>query len=205
LDGSALVGLNLEVASTFIATKFGGICSCLPEIQTRCCRGGDREPRVRSLVEAALKRLEEGAVALLEDLPVPKSVLGLGLAIVALPFAFPSLRPLWGTAVKGGVKLYLEANAEAQDGLIDTLVEGAVDQLVDAIAKPVEERDEKIPEIVSNFKAKARRRSNRKGRAPKDRELLYDRHKSKLRCRLARLDNNPSTQPHMEEIMKSVR
>lgn len=143
-------------------------------------------------------------MALLEDLSVPKSVLGLSLAIVALPFAFPSFRPLWATAVKGGVKLYLEANAEAQDGLIDTLVEGAVDQLVDAVAKPAEERDEKIPEIVSDFKDKARRRSNRKGRSPKDRELLYDRHMSKLRRKVARLGNNPSTQPHMEEIMKSV-
>jgi hypothetical protein len=143
-------------------------------------------------------------VALLEDLPVPKSVLGLGLGVVALPFAFPSLRPLWATAVKGGVKLYLEANAEAQDGLIDTLVESAVDQLVDAAAKPAGERDKKIPEIVSEFKDKARRRSNRKGRSPKDRDLLYDRHMSKLRRRLARLENNPSTQPHMEEIMKSV-
>lgn len=143
-------------------------------------------------------------MAVLEDLPVPKSVLGLSLAIVALPFAFPSLRPLWATAVKGGVKLYLEANAEAQAGLIDTLVESAVDQLIDAVAKPAEERDEKIPEIVSEFKDKARRRSNRKGRSPKDRDLLYDRHMSKLRRRLARLENNPSTQPHMEEIMKSV-
>lgn len=143
-------------------------------------------------------------MAVLEDLPVPKSVLGLGLAVVALPFAFPSLRPLWATAVKGGVKLYLEANAEAQAGLIDTLVESAVDQLVDAVAKPAGERDKKIPEIVSEFKDKARRRSNRKGRSLKDRDLLYDRHMSKLRRRLARLENNPSTQPHMEEIMKSV-
>ncbi len=143
-------------------------------------------------------------MALLEELPVPKSILGLSLAIVALPFAFPSVRPLWATAVKGGVKLYLEASGEAENEMIDTLVEGAIDQLIDAIAKPAEERDEKIPEIVSDFKAKARRRSNRKGRGPKDRELLYDRHMSKLRRRLARLDSNPSTQPHMEEIMKSV-
>lgn len=143
-------------------------------------------------------------MALLEDLPVPKSVLGLSLAIVALPFAFPSLRPLWATAVKGGVKLYLEANAEAQDGLIDTLVEGAFDQLVDAVAKPAEERDEKIPEIVSEFKAKARRRSNRKGRSPKDRELIYDRHMSKLRRRLADVGGNLPRNPHLEEIARGL-
>lgn len=143
-------------------------------------------------------------MALLEDLPVPKTFLGLGLAIVALPIAFPSLRPLWATAVKGGVKLYLEASGEAEAELVDALVACAVDKLVDAVAQPVEVRDARVPRIVSEFKAKARARSNRKGRGRQDRERIYDRHIATLKHRLAHVDGNPSAKPHLEEIGRSL-
>ncbi|RTL85994.1 MAG: hypothetical protein EKK29_10800 [Hyphomicrobiales bacterium] len=110
------------------------------------------------------------------NLPI---ALGLGLT-VALPAIFPSLRPRWSAAIKTGVKLYLEASGEAEVDLIDSLAEGALDQLAALIARPAEKLDDKVTHVVSAYKAKARARSHRWGFSEEDRRKRYDRHIAKL-------------------------
>jgi hypothetical protein len=111
--------------------------------------------------------------------------LGVGL-VLAIPMAFPSLRPQWAAAIKTGVKLYLEASDEAEGDLIDSLAEDAIDQIVAAIAQPVEARDHKVSQVVSAYKAKARARADRWSRSDEGRRRRYSRHIVKLRDKVSR-------------------
>jgi hypothetical protein len=116
------------------------------------------------------------------NLPI---VLGLGLTF-AVPVVFPSLRPQWAAAIKTGLKIYLEAGAEVESDLVDSLAEAAVDQLAAAIARPADDHESKVAKVVSTYKAKARSRAERWGRSEEGRRKRYDRHIAKLRHEISR-------------------
>ncbi|MGH1574237.1 hypothetical protein ACRAWG_30845 [Methylobacterium sp. P31] len=117
----------------------------------------------------------------------PITAIGIGAAVVAVPVLFPSLRPQWAAAVKGGTKLFLEAEGGAEGDIIDGLAEKAIDQLVDAIAHhEPEQRREAAAAVISGYKRQARARADRHGYDEKDRAARFHRHMARLRHKVAR-------------------
>ncbi len=111
---------------------------------------------------------------------------GLGLLALALPLGLPSLRKRWVSVLAEGVKLYLEASGEVEIELIDNLAEFALGQLVEALAKPKDEHEERVQHVVTKYKKRARARSDRWARTETGREARYQQHMSRLRSKVAR-------------------
>jgi len=123
-------------------------------------------------------------MAIVEDLAKGNRIplLGIGLLVIMVPFAFPSLRPAWAGMIKTGAKLYLEAEGDVDDAIMDRLAQNAVDLISDAIAgHPSEERSKAVAGIVDNYRKKARARADRHGRDEHGRKARYHRHLSRLR------------------------
>ncbi len=114
----------------------------------------------------------------------PVELLGVG-ALLAAPLASPSIRPQWTAAAKEIVKLFLEAEFDAQGDLIDALAETTVEQLVALLAAPPAARGRKAARIASHFKRKARGRANRWGRSDGERAERYRDHIAALKRRLS--------------------
>ncbi len=139
-------------------------------------------------------------MALLEDAFKGRSleVTGLGLLALVLPLGIPSLRKGWVSVLTGGVKLYLEASGEAEIELIDDLAEFALGQLVQGLARPKDEREERVKDVISKYKKRARARSNRWARTETGREAHYQRHISDLRSKVARRQASASGEKQAE-------
>ncbi len=127
-------------------------------------------------------------MALLEDAFKGRalSTTGLGFLALALPLFVPSLRKPWLPVLTEGVKLYLEASGEVEIELTDQLAEFALGRLVDALAAPKEEHEQRIERVLSKYKKRARKRANRWGRTETGREARYQKHMSDLRSKVAR-------------------
>ncbi len=117
----------------------------------------------------------------------PITAIGIGAAVVAVPVLFPSLRPQWAAAVKGGTKLFLEAEGGAEGDIIDGLAEKAIDQLVDVIAhREPEQRHEAAAAVIASYRRQARARADRHGYDEKDCAARLHRHMARLRHKVAR-------------------
>ena len=127
-------------------------------------------------------------MALVDDLLKgnPVAALGLGAAALAVPILFPSVRPQWAAAVKGGAKIFLEAEGGAEGDIIDNLAEKAIDQLADAMSRDTpEERKQASATVIANYKRRARTRADRFGRNGKDRDARFERHMARLRRKIS--------------------
>ncbi len=127
-------------------------------------------------------------MALLEDAfkGRPLVVAGLGLLGLVLPLGVPFLRKRWVAALTEGVKLYLEASGEAEIELMDALAEFALGRLVEALARPKDEHEERIEHVITKYKKRARARSDRWAKTETGREARYQQHISHLRSKVAR-------------------
>ncbi len=77
---------------------------------------------------------------------------GFGLLALALPLGVPSLRKRWVPALAEVVKLYLEANGQAEIELTDHLAEFALSRLVEALAMPKNEHEERVEHVLTKYK-----------------------------------------------------
>lgn len=129
-------------------------------------------------------------MAFVEDIvkTEPAAAIGFGVLVLAFPFLFPGLRSQWAEAVKGGAKLFFEAEGGAEGEIMDRLADAAVDDVVKDLSQgSKEERRQAATADIRKFKALARRRSDRHGWDDQDREARYDRHLGKLRVAISGL------------------
>jgi hypothetical protein len=118
------------------------------------------------------------------------AVVAVGAAVLILPRLFPSLAPPLRTVIKSGLKLFVEAEGEAEGGLIDLLVGQTVDALLGTLDAPgtAEQRRHAARQTMRRFEAAARGRSRRWGHDHDDRVRRYERHLTHLRRALAQVE-----------------
>jgi hypothetical protein len=149
-------------------------------------------------------------MALLDDVlkPNPAAAVGLGVLALALPVAFPALRPQLAAVAKAGIKLFLEAEFGASGELMDRFVDETVDALLQVTSSGTEaERKRAAEAAVHEFKATARRRARRHGWDEEDARRRYDRQLAKLRRRLdrERLGAHPATAAALDHAVGMVQ
>jgi predicted exporter len=114
------------------------------------------------------------------------TLLGLGILAAASQIALPSLRKRWASALKSGTKLFLEAEIEAHNAMVDRLVDTTVDRLLYMTARGSEDERKAAAEgIVCQFKESARARAQRSGWDVRDAEMRYYRGVRELRRRIS--------------------
>ncbi|MGH1570944.1 hypothetical protein ACRAWG_10000 [Methylobacterium sp. P31] len=88
--------------------------------------------------------------------------------------------------MKGGAKIFFEAEGGAEGDIIDNLAEKAVDQLADAMARDTpEERKQASAAVIASYKRRARARADRLGGNGRDRDARFDRHMARLRRKIS--------------------
>ncbi len=123
-----------------------------------------------------------------EVLPVgPAGVVAFGVVALAAPALIPGLRPELRPLLKSAAKLFVEAEFDADGGVIASLADATIDDLIDAVTKcPPDQRERRIEHSVRRFARRAKARSTRMGRDDRDRQTRYGRHVGIMRDRLAR-------------------
>jgi hypothetical protein len=118
------------------------------------------------------------------------AVVAVGAAAFLLPRLFPSLAPPLRAIAKTGLTLFVEAETEAEGGLIDGLVSQTVDALLGTLDGPgtVEQRKQAARQTMRRFEAAARGRAKRWGRDHDDRVRRYQRHLTHLRRAIAKAE-----------------
>ncbi len=117
-----------------------------------------------------------------------------GAATLVLPVILPQLaRPL-RTALRSGLALFLEAEAEAEGGAMSKLAETAVKILLETISGSGtrEHRQQLARETVQRFEGAARTRSRRYAWNDDDAASRYHRHVAHFRRALARAQERAS-------------
>ncbi len=133
-------------------------------------------------------------MALLEDTLSGKVVAAVAVsaAALALPRLFPQLAPPLRSAIRTGASLFLEAEFEAEGGLIDKLVSETLEALLDdaAKARTPEERKQSAHRAVRRFERRARARAQHWGGDNHvERSRRYRRHVAHLRRAVAEAEN----------------
>lgn len=133
-------------------------------------------------------------MALLEDTLSGKvmAAVAVSAAALALPRLFPRLAPPLRSAIRTGASLFLEAEFEAEGGLIDKLVSETLEALFDDAAKAQspEERKRFAQHAVRRFERRARARAQHWGGDNKaERSRRYRRHVAHLRRAVAEAEN----------------
>ena len=110
-----------------------------------------------------------------------------GAAALVLPVLFPRLASPLRAVVKSGATLFLEAETEAEGGLIGRVADAAVKALLDSVAAPGgrEQRQLGAQAAVRRFEATARARAQRFGWNEEDAAARYRRHVAHFRRALA--------------------
>jgi hypothetical protein len=126
----------------------------------------------------ALEDVLEGNVLLL---------VAAGAAVLVLPKVFPELPEPVKATIKGGLSLFLEAEAEVDGGIADKLVQGTLSQLLQSLSGPGtnEEKRNAAQRTIKRFQETARGRSRRHGWNDADRAARYRRHVAKLKRAIA--------------------
>jgi hypothetical protein len=127
---------------------------------------------------AAWEELLEGNVALLA---------AAGAVTLVLPAVLPHLAPPLRGAVKSGLTLFLESEAEAEGGIMGKLAESTVEAVLDTLSGSGsrERRQEAAQQKVRQFEATARQRSCRHAWNDADAAARYRRHVAHFRRALA--------------------
>lgn len=112
----------------------------------------------------------------------PVMLVGVGVLALALPVAFPSLRPQFAAVLKSGVSLFFEAEAGAEGDIIEKLAETTADHLIDIMAGggSKEEKQRAADVEIDRYKELARHRARKHGWSDEDRKARYHRHLAKL-------------------------
>ncbi|HJS85956.1 MAG TPA: hypothetical protein VJ779_10895 [Acetobacteraceae bacterium] len=119
------------------------------------------------------------------------AVVAVSAAALALPRLFPRLAPPVRAAIKNGAALFLEAEFEAEGGLIDKLVSETLQALLDEASKArtPEERKRSAQRAIHGFERRARARAQHWGGDDEaDRSRRYRRHVAHLRRAVAKAE-----------------
>ncbi len=117
----------------------------------------------------------------------PAGAVAFGVIALAAPALIPGLRPELRPLLKSAAKLFVEAEFDADGGIIASLADATIDELIDTVTRsPPDQRDRRIEHSVRRFARRARARSTRMGRDDRDRQTRYGRHVRIMRDRLAR-------------------
>ncbi len=110
----------------------------------------------------------------------------LGTTAMILPRVLPHLSPRLRAAVKAGVSLFLESQAEAEGGIIERLAETALRNVLGSLGTGSGlEQQRAADEAVETFKRTARRRARRTAEDGPAHRAHYQRHIAALRRALA--------------------
>lgn len=112
----------------------------------------------------------------------------IGATVLALTRVLPGLSPPLRSAIKGGVSLLLEAEGEAEGGIIEQLAETALTTVMERLSGPgpANERRDAARAAIEDYKQTARTRARRYGSNPGDRSARRGRHLAALRHKLHR-------------------
>jgi hypothetical protein len=128
----------------------------------------------------------------------------IGAAALALPLLLPRLVPSLRAALLSGAKLIVEAEAEAEGGLIAKLAENAVNVLLQSLTAPGDDhqRRHRAREAVRRFEETARARSRRFAWDEEDAKQRYRRHISRFRHALdqARAQQSPQRRELLDDV-----
>ena len=111
----------------------------------------------------------------------------IGATALVLPKVLPVLPPPFRSLVKSGLSLFVDAESEAEGGIIDRLADRALANVLKSLSDPGSTEDQRkaARAAVEEFRHTARSRARRYGRDEKDRSARYARHTAALRRRLA--------------------
>ena len=115
-----------------------------------------------------------------------------GATAVLLPRVLPGLSPLVRSTLKGGLQLFLEAEGEAEGGIIEQLAETALTTAMERLSGPgpAHERRDAARAAIEDYKQTARTRARRYGSDAQDRSARRGRHLAALRRKLHRAKTN---------------
>jgi hypothetical protein len=101
-----------------------------------------------------------------------------GAVVLVLPKVFPKLPAPLRSALKGGISLFLESEAEAEGGIVNRLAQNALKNTLKELSGPgpAEDRKEAAQSVVESFKQTARTRAKRYGYDHDDHSARYRRH-----------------------------
>jgi len=149
-------------------------------------------------------------VALVEDIFKSNLViaLALGTTTLLLPKVLPDLSPSLRTIVKTGLSLFLEAESEAEGGIINRLAEATLTEVLKSLhgSSSEQEQQDKARAAIRDFKRTAHSRGHRYGRNEKDRSARYQRHVAALNhsMRHARSRHSDATAAALDELSASL-
>jgi hypothetical protein len=111
-----------------------------------------------------------------------------GATALLLPRVLPGLSPPLRSAIKGGLQLFLEADGEAEGGIIEQLAETALNTALERLSGPgpADERRGAARDAIEDYKQTARTRARRYGSDAEDRSARRHRHLTALRHKLHR-------------------
>ncbi len=119
-------------------------------------------------------------MALVEDILKGNllTVAAVGATAIMLPKILPNLSPPLRSAIKGGVSLFLESEAEAEGGIVARLANQALEFVLASLSGPgsADERHQAAEAAVEDFKRTAHARARRYGRDEHGRRARYKRH-----------------------------
>jgi hypothetical protein len=112
----------------------------------------------------------------------------IGATALVLTRVLPGLSPPLRSAIKGGLSLLLEAEGEAEGGIIEQLAETALTTVMERLSGPgsTNERRDAARAAIEDYKQTARTRARRYGSDPDDRSARRGRHLAALRRKLHR-------------------
>lgn len=116
-----------------------------------------------------------------------------GVTALAVPAVAPHLSPPLRSVLKAGLNLFLEAESEAEGGIIKGLADAAVHQAMAALSGPGTEaqRRDAARAAMQRYRHRAHARARRYGRDDGDRKARYDRHMRGLHQAVARARQRP--------------
>jgi hypothetical protein len=129
---------------------------------------------------------------------------GLGVLSLALPSLLPQLRPAAVSAIKAGLTLFTESEAEAEAELIESLVAFTAARIREALASDAgeAERRHRVRRSIEHFKRHARKRAQRWGGDEPGRKRSYQRHIARLETTLA--EQKQEAPPHQQDAIEDA-
>src|SRR5690242_179606 len=95
----------------------------------------------------------------------------IGATALVLPKILPGLSPPLRSAIKGGVQLFLEAEGEAEIGIVGRLADTALQNVLERLSAPgpADERRSAARAAIADYKKTARTRARRYASDDQDR------------------------------------
>ena len=132
-----------------------------------------------------------------------------GAGALLVPKLAANLPPSLRTALESGVKLFVEAESEAQGAFIERLVEQTLSAVLASVAQPGtdEERRHAAAAKIRHFEHRVRRRSARFGWSEEDRRARYRHHVRRLkRAIAAAAEQHPeSAKPALAQVAGMIQ